>query len=357
MKITCPTCTTSYQVPDDYIGDAGRAVRCANCGETWQVEPSDEESPQSAPDIEAGLDTSQDDIDALFDTPAEDDGAEDDGGEEQSQDDIDALFDEPSSAEDQSQDDIDALFDGPGEEAASDEGENDQGDIDALFDEDPVNSDEAGPSDVVTSDAMVPAADDMDDGAVVDMMDASSFEAAKAVARGRDIESVVRKNKKKGKKRRTGGSIAHGVDAHKSRQEWMIGGAALGLFCLLAVGLLLAQKHIVRVLPDLASLYEMVGMPVNLGGVDFDHVDVQLVQKSGAPTIAVEAELVNPGKEAVLLPSLQFSVLGNDDVELYSWVIGPDGVGLGPGERKVVKTAVAAPAQAKQLSLRVFEQK
>ncbi len=45
------------------------------------------------------------------------------------------------------------------------------------------------------------------------------------------------------------------------------------------IGLFAAPKFWVRTLPDLASLYEMAGMTVNVGGVDFDMIDVKFLQK------------------------------------------------------------------------------
>src|SRR3990172_3138279 len=39
MYITCPSCSTSYEVDGTQIGPQGRAVRCFNCRHTWQQYP------------------------------------------------------------------------------------------------------------------------------------------------------------------------------------------------------------------------------------------------------------------------------------------------------------------------------
>ncbi|SNY90807.1 MJ0042 family finger-like domain-containing protein [Cohaesibacter sp. ES.047] len=383
MKITCPNCTTSYQVPDGSIGAAGRNVRCATCGETWhaEVEPGDagdtakpevvlpEAEEQSQDDIDAlfdspsdaGEEQSQDDIDALFDSPS-------DAGEEQSQDDIDALFDSPSDAgEEQSQDDIDALFDSP----SSGEEQN-QDDIDALFDSPSDAGEEQSQDDVdamfASGDAIDAPAQDRDDspiepivvsaddanqmsGAqVVDMMNAASFEAQKVIAKGKDADSKASRRKR----RRRKGKAKTGDALPNSNKEWAIGSLALVAALAIVIGLFVAPKFWVRTFPDLASFYSMLGMPVNVAGVDIDTVDVRLVQRAGSPVISVEAELVNPETDPVLLPAVQLSVLGKDDEELYSWAIEPEKAGLGPGEHKRIESSIAAPSNAKSISLRVF---
>lgn len=35
MRLTCPTCTAQYEVPDDVIPSEGRDVQCSDCGTTW----------------------------------------------------------------------------------------------------------------------------------------------------------------------------------------------------------------------------------------------------------------------------------------------------------------------------------
>ncbi|WP_316863060.1 hypothetical protein [uncultured Cohaesibacter sp.] len=338
---------------------------------------------QSQDDIDAlfdspsggGEEQSQDDIDALFDSPSG-------GGEEQSQDDIDALFDSPSGGEDQSQDDIDALFDSPsggGEEQNQDDidalfdspsaggKEQSQDDVDAMFDTAPAKTEEA---DKVSGSEAEPQTGREtespfvikgDGGAdfqppVVDLIDAAAFEAQKVAARGTDIESRAnRRRRLRGKRKGRKASGPRQREASDKR-EWMRGGAALGSTLVILAGLFLAPTFWVRHFPDLASFFSMFGMNVNVVGVNIDLVDARIQQRDGSPVLSIDTELVNPGTEPVILPSIEFSVLGNDREELYSWVIGPDNVGLGPGERKQIETSIAAPAKAKYLSLRVFNE-
>ena len=40
MRITCPSCQATYEVPDAMLGAAARKVRCARCAFEWQPEPA-----------------------------------------------------------------------------------------------------------------------------------------------------------------------------------------------------------------------------------------------------------------------------------------------------------------------------
>ncbi len=37
MLITCKTCSTSYHIPREVLGDEGAQLRCAGCGDIWAV--------------------------------------------------------------------------------------------------------------------------------------------------------------------------------------------------------------------------------------------------------------------------------------------------------------------------------
>src|SRR4051812_45416930 len=45
MRITCPNCTASFELPTELLGKKGRALKCASCGHSWyqsaQVEDLD----------------------------------------------------------------------------------------------------------------------------------------------------------------------------------------------------------------------------------------------------------------------------------------------------------------------------
>ncbi len=61
MRITCPSCSLSYQIPRDSVGDEGRTVRCSQCKTAWFVAaPTDQTQvpPVTDVDVEAPVSTS-----------------------------------------------------------------------------------------------------------------------------------------------------------------------------------------------------------------------------------------------------------------------------------------------------------
>lgn len=48
MRIVCPTCQATYEVPERLIG-SGRSLRCKACGHDWHVAPPGPAAPPQPP--------------------------------------------------------------------------------------------------------------------------------------------------------------------------------------------------------------------------------------------------------------------------------------------------------------------
>ncbi|MFU1478025.1 zinc-ribbon domain-containing protein [Roseovarius sp. C7] len=80
MRLTCPNCEATYEVPDDVIPEAGRDVQCSNCGDTWfQHHPDHTPDPSENSDVDHWEDPSapedEDDLPDLGRSTAEAPGA------------------------------------------------------------------------------------------------------------------------------------------------------------------------------------------------------------------------------------------------------------------------------------------
>jgi len=112
MILSCPSCQTRFNVPANALGEAGRKVRCAKCGDSWHQMPEEEEAPIAAPEpveelaaVEAPEDEpesgdSEPDGDSAEETAVEKEAGDDGeaGGVEDAGDDSDAAESAPESA-------------------------------------------------------------------------------------------------------------------------------------------------------------------------------------------------------------------------------------------------------------------
>jgi predicted Zn finger-like uncharacterized protein len=72
MILSCPACQTRFIVDANAIGEGGRRVRCANCGDSWHQSPVEEDAEAPAPEPGAGAA----DVDSSQDTDGGDTGQE-----------------------------------------------------------------------------------------------------------------------------------------------------------------------------------------------------------------------------------------------------------------------------------------
>ena len=60
MIITCPSCSTSFQIRSGSLGETGRMVRCSSCGQRWFAKPTAASpampaGPAAVPSVEADV--------------------------------------------------------------------------------------------------------------------------------------------------------------------------------------------------------------------------------------------------------------------------------------------------------------
>ena len=131
--------------------------------------------------------------------------------------------------------------------------------------------------------------------------------------------------------------------------------AAMGA---LAVALLVWRADVVRLLPQTASFYKMVGLDVNLRGVAFKDVKVSTETVEGKPVLVIEGVIVGETKKPVELPRLRFSVRDAQGTEIYAWNTVLDQTTLQPGDRAWFKSRLASPpAEGKSIDIRFFNKR
>jgi predicted Zn finger-like uncharacterized protein len=134
-------------------------------------------------------------------------------------------------------------------------------------------------------------------------------------------------------------------------------------FVILAFGLVVAaligwRGQIVRAVPQSASFFAAIGLPVNLRGLAFTSVKTSEEMHEGVPVLVVEGDIVNVVKMTVEVPRLRFSVRNGDGVEIYAWTALPTKPVLSAGETLTFRSRLASPpADAKDVQVRFFHRR
>jgi predicted Zn finger-like uncharacterized protein len=115
---------------------------------------------------------------------------------------------------------------------------------------------------------------------------------------------------------------------------------ALAFACVALIGL---RKDMVRHVPQLASFYASIGMPVNLRGLSFADLKLGRENHDGVPVLAVEGIIVNDVPRPVEVPRLRFALHNAAGVEVYAWTAVPSQSMLEPGERLPFRSRLASP--------------
>jgi hypothetical protein len=116
---------------------------------------------------------------------------------------------------------------------------------------------------------------------------------------------------------------------------------ALQLAAVAAV--LFARVEVVRVMPEAASLFRMIGLPVNLRGLVFAGLGTRTEQQDGVAVLIVEGRIESDSRSAVSVPPLRFALRDAAGVELYAWTAPSDAATLGPGESLPFQTRMTSP--------------
>jgi len=197
---------------------------------------------------------------------------------------------------------------------------------------------DAGPADPVTmaeSPPLVPGAEDAADEDVLDSLPDSLPDPAPET---RHVEAVAQRRNARPARRIRGRAGALG----------RTGGAVLLLAALAAANaaLVVWRGEIAQHLPQTASLYAAIGLPVNLRGVTFTDVRTTTELHDGQPLVAVEGVITNVSRRPVEVPRLRFAVRDEGARELHAWTSLPARTVLPAGETLPFRTHLTAPPAA-----------
>jgi predicted Zn finger-like uncharacterized protein len=121
------------------------------------------------------------------------------------------------------------------------------------------------------------------------------------------------------------------------------------------VALIGARHEVVHYLPQTASLFAAVGLPVNLRQLTFENVKVSKEEHDGVAVLVVEGAIVSAAGKPVEVPRLRLAVRNTTGQEIYSWSAQPGKSILAPGESLPFRSRLASPpADSSDVLVRFF---
>jgi predicted Zn finger-like uncharacterized protein len=296
MLITCPNCTTSYQVKSEAFGQSGRKVRCARCRREWFATPS-------------AIPPSGGQMPAVASPPTQPVATE--RGED--------MLAAPSVAPDAA----------PPSEAAEPAAAPDQ-------------ADPASPAQAALEAGADPAPEPE---LPAPPSAADAAETAASAGAGTDIETVAaRRDRTVGRAlRRPLPSLAR----LRGRAGQIFALPVLPMLIaaqLLAIGAIVGWRNdVVRAMPPAAALFRLIGLSVNLRGLAFADLHATQEAQDGVAVLVIEGTIENVTSSAVSVPRLRFALRNGARAELMSWTAPPEQGTLGAGEALPFRSRLAAP--------------
>jgi predicted Zn finger-like uncharacterized protein len=119
------------------------------------------------------------------------------------------------------------------------------------------------------------------------------------------------------------------------------------------VALIGARSEVVRFLPQTASLFSAVGLPVNLRNLKFENMRISKETQEGLSSLVIEGTIVSLTNKPVEVPRLRFAARDAAGQEVYTWTALPTRSILGPGEKQEFRSRfVSPPANAIDVMVR-----
>jgi predicted Zn finger-like uncharacterized protein len=131
--------------------------------------------------------------------------------------------------------------------------------------------------------------------------------------------------------------------------------AAMGA---LVLALVIWRVDVVRLVPQAAAFYKMVGLEVNVRGLAFKDVKITNETMEGKPVLVIEGVIIGFARKPIELPRLRFSVRDAQGAEIYAWNALLEQAVLNPGERAWSKSRLASPPpEGRDIDVRFFSKR
>jgi len=304
MLIVCPNCATSYDVDVASLRPDGRRVRCVRCRTIWHAELPHEEKLIAAAEalapvraaIAAVAEAATAEAAVTADRPAEQFDAA--GGAEAAA--VAEATSDPSVVPPPSGSGDGAEFPAVAEDSS------------VEVESPPIAPGEAEgdrpPIDIEADSNVPPSSEPLE-----------------------DIETIAaRRYPREGK---------------RWRLQWPLSWLQSGIMALIVANAIVIswRDDFVRAMPQTASFYAWLDLPVNIRGLDFENLATTTEQHEGVPILVIGGNIINVTGKTETVPHLRFAVRNAARQEIYAWTAVPPLAMLPSGRGVAFHTRLASP--------------
>jgi hypothetical protein len=133
--------------------------------------------------------------------------------------------------------------------------------------------------------------------------------------------------------------------AARKRKQARRSGITVLILLLVAInlGLIGWRQDVVRYVPQTASFYAAIGLPVNLRGLEFANITTSTETHDGVQVLVVEGMIVSVTGRPVAVPRLRFAIRSESGHEIYAWTAMPNKNVIAPRDTLAFRSRLASP--------------
>ncbi len=316
MLIVCPNCATSYMIDQAAVGPAGRTVRCARCKASWFAG-----GPEPAPDVTATVDT----VNAEAEVPLAP------AARAKAPQPVATAAPPPPPARVAANASSEVSESTPNVSQTKTPSAEPPQQEPALVE---AQAPEPEPATIADAPPLVPPIEPEAANAEPDSEEAES-EAESFDARRKRLQARRKQSRRS--------------------SRWT---AVVLVLLACNVALVSARSEVVRYLPQTASLFAAIGLPVNLRNLKFENVKILKEAQGGIDTLIVQGAIASEAGKPVAVPRLRFAARNETGQEVYTWTMPPPRSILGPSERLEFRSQIPEPpVDARDVMVRFFTAK
>ena len=160
-----------------------------------------------------------------------------------------------------------------------------------------------------------------------------------SMAAAKADKALVHKRQKAFTRRQT--AMAAELPLARLRRSMRIAGSVM-LAGVLATGYF-GRVMVVEHFPEMAGVYESVGLGVNVVGLDFSNVSSMRMLRDGKEMLVVSAQIVGLMTDPVVVPAVVVTLIDSEGRGIYEWSVTPSVRDLMAGERSTFDTQLTLP--------------